>query len=141
VVGTRDLGDARKDFWSLYLQWYAYWLKGEANAITDMPHVQYYLMGRNEWRSADAWPIPGTEFRRYYLHSGGAANGRYGDGTLMTKAPEREEPADTFVYDPASPVPTGTGPGLPEGFFDQSMVEMRHDVLVYTSEPLKGPSK
>jgi uncharacterized protein len=26
---------------------------------------------------------------------------------------------------------------LPEGFFDQSTVEMRHDVLVYTSEPLK----
>jgi putative CocE/NonD family hydrolase len=137
VVGKRDLGDARKDFWNLYLKWYAYWLKGETNAITDMPHVQYYLMGRNEWRSAHAWPIPGTEFRRYYLHSGGAANSRYGDGTLMTKAPEREEPADTFVYDPASPVPTGTGPGLPEGFFDQSTVEMRHDVLVYTSEPLK----
>jgi len=137
VVGKRDLGDARKDFWNLYLKWYAYWLKGEANAITDMPHVQYYLMGRNEWRSADAWPIPGTELRRYYLHSGGAANSRYGDGTLMTSAPEREEPADTFVYDPASPVPTGTGPGLPEGFFDQSTVEMRHDVLVYTSEPLK----
>jgi len=139
VVGNRDLGDARKDFWNLYLKWYAYWLKGETNAVTDMPHVQYYLMGRNEWRSAEAWPIPGTEFRRYYLHSGGAANSRYGDGTLMTKAPERNEPADTFVYDPASPVPTGTGPGLPEGFFDQSAVEMRHDVLVYTSEPLMDP--
>jgi putative CocE/NonD family hydrolase len=139
VVGARDLGDARKDFWNLYLKWYAYWLKGESNAITDMPHVQYYLMGRNEWRSADAWPVPGTEFRRYYLHSGGAANSRYGDGTLMTSAPEREEPVDTFVYDPASPVPTGTGPGLPEGFFDQSTVEMRHDVLVYTTDPLKEP--
>lgn len=136
VVGKRDLGDARRDFWGVYLNWYAYWLKGEANAITDMPRVQYFLMGSNEWKSADAWPIPGTEFRRYYLHSGGSANSRYGDGTLLTTEPG-EEPADRYVYDPASPVPTGTGPGLPEGFFDQSAVEMRHDVLVYTSPPLK----
>jgi uncharacterized protein len=137
IVGARDLGDARKDFWTIYLKWYAYWLKGERNGITDMPHVQYYLMGRNEWRSADAWPIPGTEFRRYYLHSQGTANGRYGDGSLSTSAPQNDEPSDTYVYDPASPVPTGTGPGLPEGFFDQRNVEMRHDVLVYTSDPLK----
>jgi putative CocE/NonD family hydrolase len=138
IVGARDLGDARKDFWTIYLKWYAFWLKGEHNGITDMPHVQYYLMGRNEWRSADAWPIPGTQFRRYYLHSRGAANGRYGDGTLTTSAPQRDEPSDSYVYDPASPVPTGTGPGLPEGFFDQRNVEMRHDVLVYTSDPLKA---
>jgi len=64
-------GRRPKGFWEVYLKWYAYWLKGDTNGITDMPHVQYYLMGRNEWRSADAWPIPGTEFRRYYLHSGG----------------------------------------------------------------------
>ena len=137
IVGARDLGDARKDFWTIYLKWYAFWLKGERNGITDMPHVQYYLMGRNEWRSADAWPIPGTEFRRYYLHSRGGANGRYGDGTLSTSAPQRGEPSDAYLYDPASPVPTGTGPGLPEGFFDQRNVEMRHDVLVYTSDPLR----
>ncbi|HUI60665.1 MAG TPA: CocE/NonD family hydrolase, partial [Steroidobacteraceae bacterium] len=136
VVGARDLGDARKDLWSIYLRWYAYWLKGEQNGITQMPHVQYYLMGRNEWRSASAWPVPGTQFRRYYLHSGGAANSRFGDGSLSTRAPGGSEHPDSFVYDPQSPVPTGTGPGLPEGFFDQRAVEMRHDVLVYTSEAL-----
>src|SRR5262249_54948792 len=31
-VGERELGDARFDFWSVYLNWYAYWLKGEKNA-------------------------------------------------------------------------------------------------------------
>jgi putative CocE/NonD family hydrolase len=138
VVGQRDLGDAQKDFWNTYLKWYGHWLKGDENGITQMPHVQYYLMGLNEWRSAESWPVPGTEFRRYYLHGGGAANSRYGDGLLTTSAPQRDEPSDYYVYDPASPVPTGTGPGLPEGFFDQSSVEMRHDVLVYTSAPLKG---
>jgi hypothetical protein len=136
IVGARDLGDARKDFWSIYLKWYAHWLKGEPGGA-DMPHVQYYLMGRNEWRSADAWPIPGSEFRRYYLHGRGLANSRYGDGRLSTDAPAGAEPADRYVYDPATPVPTGSGPGLPDGYFDQSATEMRQDVLVYTSEPLR----
>lgn len=136
IVGARDLGDARKDFWTIYLRWYAHWLKGEENGVTDMPHVQYYIMGKNEWRSADAWPVPGTQFRKYYLHSAGAANSRYGNGSLSTNAPNDREPPDAYEYDPATPVPTGTGPGLPEGFFDQRTVEMRHDVLVYSTEPL-----
>lgn len=137
VVGARDVGDARKDLWSIYLKWYAYWLKGEKNGITEMPHVQYYVMGRNEWRSADAWPVPGTQFRHYYLHGGGAANGRFGDGALSLIPPATSEPPDGYDYDPASPVPTGSGPGLPDGYFDQRTVEMRHDVLVYSSQPLE----
>jgi len=137
VIGERDLGDARFDFWSLYIAWYDYWLKGEDNGVTDMPHVQYYLMGKNQWRSAADWPIPGTRFTRYYLHSGGGANSLDGDGTLSTKAPKRE-PADRITYDPASPVPSLSGSyGMEEGFYDQRPVEMRHDVLVYTSEPLE----
>jgi putative CocE/NonD family hydrolase len=137
IVGARDLGDARKDFWSIYLRWYAYWLKGEQNEVTRMPRVQYYLMGRNEWRAAESWPPPGTRFRRYFLHSAGRANSRCGDGMLSTQAPKSEEPADTYTYDPQTPVPTGTGAGLPEGFFDQRAVEARDDVLVYSTAPLR----
>jgi putative CocE/NonD family hydrolase len=108
-----------------------------------MPKVQYYLMGKNVWRSADAWPLPRTELREYYLHSEGAANGRFGNGTLSTEPPSREPP-DRYVYDPATPVPTTGGtfcctntPGLDGGAWDQSEVEMRHDVLVYTSPVLE----
>jgi len=137
VVGARDVGDARKDFWSMYLRWYAYWLKGEDNGITRMPHVQYYLMGKNEWRSADTWPVPGTQMQRYFLHSGGAANTRFGNGLLRADAPTGAEPPDIYTYDPAAPVPTGSGAGLPEGFFDQRSTEMRSDVLVYSTPPLK----
>ena len=143
VVGERDLGDARLDYWTIYLDWFDHWLRGDADADFDMPRLQYYLMGANEWRTAGSWPVEGTEFRPMYLHSGGSANTRAGDGRLSWEAPAEEQPADTFTYDPDDPVPTIGGPvcctgtaDAPAGGFDQSAVEDRDDVLVYTSEPL-----
>ena len=80
IIGERDLGDARKEFIEIYLKWYERWLKGAENGITDMPRVQYYVMGKNEWRSAENWPVDGTSYQKFYLSSGGRANSRYGDG-------------------------------------------------------------
>ena len=151
VVGERDLGDARLDYWNIYLRWFDHWLRGdgiesdgiEGADFEGMPRLQYYLMGANEWRSADSWPVEGTEFRPMYLHSGGNANTRDGDGRLSWEPPAAEQPADVFLYDPDDPVPTIGGPvcctgtaDAPAGGFDQSAVEDRDDVLVYTSEPL-----
>ena len=39
-----------------------------------LPPVRYYVMGRNTWRNADEWPLPQTEWQRYFLHSHGRAN-------------------------------------------------------------------
>jgi putative CocE/NonD family hydrolase len=141
LVGERDLGDARLNYWDIYLRWFDYWLK-DRNDIFSMPRVQYYLMGKNEWRTAADWPIPGTQFTKFYLHSGGSANSLNGDGTLSPVAPG-DEPADRFVYDPGNPVPTLGGPmcctesNTPSGSVDQRKVEIRQDVLVYTSAALK----
>ena len=141
IIGERDLGDARREFVEIYLKWYERWLKGVDNGITDMPRIQYYLMGRNEWRSAEYWPIEGTTYRKYFLNSDGSANNRYGDG-LLSAAPPTEHVSDSFVYDPDTPVPTRggnvccTGLETGAGGYDQSTVEMRNDVLVYTSPPL-----
>ena len=85
--------------------------------------------------------LPETEFRPWYLHSGGAANTLLGDGSLSPDAPA-DDPADTFTYDPDYPVQTRGGcnccqPDLiPWGPYDQRDVEMRTDVLVYSSAPL-----
>jgi putative CocE/NonD family hydrolase len=142
VVGDRDMGDARFPIYDIYVQWFDYWLNGIDNGVTDMPRVQYYLMGAGEWRSADAWPVPGTEITAFYLHSGGHANTRRGDGMLDT-VPPRDEPPDRFVYDPADPVPSVGGSmwnvraeTVRGGSVDQSDVELRSDVLVYTTPPL-----
>jgi putative CocE/NonD family hydrolase len=142
MVGERDLGDARLDLLDIQLRWYDFWLKGIDNGVTDMPKVQYYLMGKNEWTSAGAWPVPGTRHQQLYLRSGGRANSRYGDGILSTEPPG-EEPADRFVYDPTTPVPSlggqscCTGTDKEAGGYDQSENEMRHDILVYTSPVLE----
>ncbi|MCC7133940.1 MAG: CocE/NonD family hydrolase [Gemmatimonadales bacterium] len=141
MVGRRPVGDARFDYTGVYRRWFDHWLKAEGN-LNDLPRVQYFVMGRGEWRSATDWPVPGTKFTRYYLRSDGRANSRFGTGTLSLDAPGKE-PADEFVYDPATPVPskggalccTGT-PDAPPGAFDQSDVEARHDVLVYSTPPL-----
>ena len=84
----------------------------------------------------------GTDWQRWNLHSGGGANTVRGDDALSTDAPE-DEPDDHFVYDPRFPVPTLGGntccsPDIvPWGPYDQRPIEMRSDVLCYTSAPLE----
>ncbi len=142
IVGARDMGDTRFDFWGAYIRWFDYWLKGIENGVTNMPKFQFYVMGKNEWRGEKRWPLARTQFTKYFLHSDGHANSRFGTGTLSVKKPGNEAP-DRFVYDPKTPVPSLGGPicctGTPDaqpGAFDQAEVEMRNDVLVYTSPVL-----
>jgi len=141
IVGERDLGDARLDVIGLQLRWFDYWLKGIDTGVTDMPRVQYYVMGRNQWASAAAWPIPGTRFMKLYLGSEGGANSRRGDGVLSLNPPAGAA-TDTFLYDPGTPVPSVgghsccTGTDKESGAYDQSGIELREDVLVYTSDAL-----
>lgn len=84
------------------------------------------------------------EWRTYYLDSGGGANSQEGDGRLTTNEPTGATVIDRFTYDPANPVPSfggrhlKAGGSLP-GAFDQRRIEVRADVLVYTSERLESP--
>lgn len=141
-IGERDLGDPRLDYWRLYLDWFDHWLNGIDNGVTNRPKLSYYLMGANEWRSSEAWPIKSAMNRHYYLASGGSANGIEGNGRLLAE-PTVRDGIDTFNYDPADPVPTEGGffssmdpRELPAGPYDQRLVESRPDVLVYTSSKL-----
>ncbi len=145
LVGAVDMGFRSSpisvDLDGLQLDWFDHWLKGKSNDVAGAPPVRIYVMGRNEWRDEKEWPLPGTEWRRYYLHSRGRANSAFGDGALATDAPG-SEPSDSFLYNPLNPVPTNGGGlccypnSVPGGAFDQSMVEHRSDVLVYSTEPL-----
>jgi len=143
VVGARDVGDARFDYAGLYRRWFDHWLKGLDNGMMDQPRIRYYVMGRDQWRSANQWPLPGTQVTAYYLRSDGNANSRFGSGRLSLEPP-REEPSDDFVYDPATPVPSKGGalccagsPDAQPGAYDQSDIEVRSDVLVYSTPPLE----
>ncbi len=144
IVGERNVGDARLDYDALVYGWFDYWLKGEDNGILEeMPKVQYYTMGLGKWQSSDTWPPEGAEMTTYYLTSGGHANSLFGDGKLTTTPPGPDTPPDNFTYDPANPVTSYggnvccTGGAIQGGAFDQRKMETRHDILVYTSEPLE----
>ena len=123
------------------LRWFDYWLKGAANGIVAEPPLRLFIMGVNQWRDEQEWPLARTEWRTTYLDSGGHANSLTGDGRLAFAEPDRVE-ADHFVYDPRYPVQTVGGNNccspdiVPWGPYDQRPVEMRGDVLCYTSEPL-----
>jgi predicted acyl esterase len=51
------------------LRWHDYWLKGVDTGIMDEPPVKTWVMGANKWRYAADWPLPETEWTKYYLHS------------------------------------------------------------------------
>lgn len=146
LVGSVDFGlqssPISVDIDGIQLRWFDHWLKGRRDALDALAPVRLFTMGINQWRDEKEWPIPGTDFRRFYLHSRGRANGAGGDGALSTEHPA-SEPADVYLYNPMDPAPTMGGglccyPGaLQGGAWDQRPVESRSDVLVYSTEPLE----
>lgn len=125
----RDLGG-----WiDLQLAWFRHHL-GDYHVEQPSTPVRIFVMGRNTWRDESAWPPARASVERWFLR---------GDGTLSVSGPEPGEPDRAFTYDPRDPVTTVGGHGVlspryPSGPFDQSDIEARDDVLVYTSEPLRS---
>jgi putative CocE/NonD family hydrolase len=127
---------------ALSLRWFDATLKDERNGILQEPPVSFFLMGQNSWQEEEAWPpaAPVVTLQRWYLDSGGHANGLDGDGVISTTKPTGA-PHDRFLFDPHDPVPTRGGAQFfyfPDllGVRDQREIEKREDVLVYTSAPL-----
>ncbi len=122
-----------------HLRWFSRWLKGEDNGIEREKPVKLFVMGRDQWREEDDWPLPGTQYMPLYLRSDGRANATAGGGALSTEKPG-SEPEDVFLYDPRNPVPTHGGWNfLPWPFNagprDQRALGPRGDVLCYTAPP------
>jgi len=138
-IGDVDFGSAAvQDGDALMLDWYDFLLQGKNNPVARAKPVEIFVMGKNEWRYEDDWPLARAKSTRYHLHSEGKANTADGDGTLSTQA-TAAEPRDSYVYDPANAVPTIGGQlccdatHLPPGPRDQRSVEERKDVLVFTT--------
>ncbi len=142
VVGERSMGDARLDYNELTYGWFDHFLKGENNDILKMPKVRYFTMGSNKWQTSDVFPPVDAEPMNLYLSSSGKANSLKGDGALVLSPPANDKP-DSFTYDPMNPVPSYggnvccTGNAVQGGSFDQSKMEERNDILVYSSGVLK----
>jgi putative CocE/NonD family hydrolase len=140
TVGDLDYGEsAAYDLPTRLLGWYDQWLKGMPDRYADEGPVQIFVMGDNRWRSEKAWPLADAQYTKYFFGSGGKANTASGDGVLGTTGPKPQSASDTFVYDPANPVPTTGGvSGAPSGPRDQTPLATRDDILSYTSPPLSA---
>ncbi len=129
----------------LMLAWYDHFLKGQDNGVSAAPRVDYFLMGANTWKSAPSWPLPQTQWRPYFLSGNAAAPSR--TGSLTTTPPGADQPRDVYTYDPIHPAPSLGGhsccaasTGL-QGPYDQTPIEARPDVVVYTSAPMTADTE
>jgi putative CocE/NonD family hydrolase len=110
--------------------------------------VRLYVPGLDEWVGSPAFPLPGTEFREYYLHSDGDAGvdavsaESPGYAGRLTTATPGEEPPDEYTYDPRDPVVTvgGYNTHWDGGVADRATAYRdRDDILVYQTDPLEEP--
>jgi len=125
----------------LQVKFFDRWLRGDTTALDDVAPVKIFVMGIDQWREEQDWPLPDTRWTDYHLTSGGHANTADGDGALTT-APATGAEQDIYLYDPRRPVPTAGGACLPmtPGFggpVDQRTVAAREDVLCFATPVLE----
>jgi putative CocE/NonD family hydrolase len=115
---------------------FAYYLKGKGTL--KLPEASIYRSGTNKWMAYDSWSPKGNQPRGIYLHASGKLS--------FDKPTERGEASDSYVSDPAKPVPyrkrpilATYGPGSTWYTWlvdDQSFLADRNDVLKWKSDPL-----
>src|SRR6202012_1454811 len=80
------------------LRWFDRWLKKSAPQKTsraaEPPPVRIFVMGINQWRDEEDWPLARARSVKYYLDTGGQLGNK----------PDLHSAPDTFVYDPRNPV-------------------------------------
>lgn len=115
------------------LNWFGRWFDEDSRNEETRP-VEFFLAGENRWRTEQRWPPASITWCKLYL----GCNGRL----------EASHPADegraSYIYDPQEPVPTMGGDIFPlgnmrPGPLDQTPIESRNDLLVFTTDALKKP--
>ncbi len=140
VVGDVNFGFAansafmgmRGRLHDMQLDWYQRAI-GDGEALEpDTGSVLLFVMGVNQWREETEWPLSRAVDTDFHLRA---------DGRLTLEPPSTDEQPEEFTYDPVDPVPTTGGALLLSDEFragplDQTAVEAREDVLVFSTEPL-----
>ncbi len=118
--------------------WFAYWLKGKGKL--DLAEATTFEAGSDEWKSYDSWPPrTGVAQRKLFIRA---------DHELSLEPPTDSGPSavDSYVSDPAHPVPYRARPILPTFgngstwsrwlVDDQRFLQGRPDVLTWQTAPL-----
>ncbi len=107
---------------------FEHYLKGKGAAQTK---AVVFETGTNVWRTFPSWPPEAAKARTLYFHAG---------GKLSFDAPTEAASSDSYVSDPAHPVPfVGyTTDTVPQRYMvdDQRFASYRPDVLVYETDVL-----
>jgi putative CocE/NonD family hydrolase len=121
--------------------WFAYWLKDKGSL--PLKEALLYQTGSEKWTQFSAWPPKEAQKQELYFHE---------DGKLSFEPPSTEaaDAADSYVSDPAHPVPYRHRPvdmtypeDHPGSWFtwltqDQRFVDHRPDVLTWETDELKS---
>ncbi len=112
------------------IRWFNAFLKNEKDLLPKLP-VKLFIIGLNEWREFEEYPPKNTQLRAWYFHP---------DKGLSLKDPIDSEP-DNYIYNPADPTPNIGGSLLFDnaGPQNNNKLELRADVITYSSEILKTP--
>ncbi len=107
-------------------------LKG--NGKNDLPEAYIFETGSNHWTKHNTWPPKNIESKPYYFEA---------KGILGDAKPTGSKAADTYISDPAKPVPYTEDVHLSRTreymCDDQRFAARRPDVLVYETAPMSAP--
>ncbi|RMB56918.1 CocE/NonD family hydrolase [Dokdonia sinensis] len=134
AVGNVYFGDNISEYFQkdIETEFFNHFLKGEGDGDTELPEAHIFDSGSKEWESFDTWPPAKLKNRTYFL----------GDNNDLTTTLPEENGAETFVSDPANPVPYAEGKKMvftPRKYMsdDQRFAGKRDDVLVYETDVLE----
>jgi putative CocE/NonD family hydrolase len=132
-LGSIDFATATAEFYRehILLPFFEHLLKDGPDP--ELPGAWVFETGTNAWRRYPEWPPAEAESRTLYLREA---------GRLSFEPPVDEDASDSWVSDPAKPVPwVGyTALTMPEEYMvsDQRFAATRPDVLVYATDPLEA---
>ncbi|HEX5423174.1 MAG TPA: CocE/NonD family hydrolase [Candidatus Acidoferrales bacterium] len=148
-LGNVDFGSDTAAYFRAKIQapWFAYWLKSKGKL--PLQRAETFQTGSDEWKQWNAWPPKqNVEERHLYFHSDGKLSFDPPDAgtSAATASSSGKEAFDSYVSDPANPVPYRHRP-IEETYSqgsrwywwlteDQRFVEHRPDTLTWETEPL-----
>lgn len=116
---------------SLAMRFFDFYLRNQNNNWENEPVVRYYQLGENTWKNETAWTPSSETFNFYFKKNGGLEN----------SIPGNANDSALILYDPHDPSPTIGGTTLKQGLLQgpyrqDSVVEIRNDILIFTSDVL-----
>ena len=135
AVGNVYFGDDISEYYqkSIETTFFNHFLKGSGEGATGLPEAHVFDSGSKEWMSFDQWPPKKTMKASFFL----------GKDKSLSGSPATKYEAETFVSDPANPVPYAEGKKMvftPRKYMtdDQRFAAAREDVLVYETPVLES---